>query len=112
MKPIMKPKRLWIEIVAPSIVIACALALLIAILGAAAGVAAEGQESASAEPPAYSGMITDTQCGAKFALVDGNKTYVLDGDLAQLKAVVGKRATIKGDLSGNTIKVSSVVAGS
>lgn len=135
----MKPKRLWIEIIVPPVAIACALAFLIAILGAAAGVAAGAQnssgaaESRASQPQTYAGMITDTQCGAKhsatigraagdcalacvrggakFALVDGNKTYILDGDLALLKKVAGRRATVTGDLSGNTIKVSSVAAG-
>ena len=64
------------------------------------------------------GMVTDSRCGAKhsadmaqtagdcarrcvhsgaaFALVDGDKTYQLDGDLAVLKSVAGQRARVRG----------------
>lgn len=76
------------------------------------------------------GMITDSRCGAKhsadmgqtagdctrhcvhggaaFALVDGDKTYRLDGDWAVLKTVAGQRARVRGVVRGNSIKVSSV----
>jgi len=76
------------------------------------------------------GMITDSRCGAKhsadmaqtagdcarrcvhggaaFALVDGDKTYRLDGDLAVLKSVAGQRARVRGVVRGDSIKVSSV----
>ena len=79
-------------------------------------------------------MVTDSRCGAKhsadmgktasdcarqcvrggaaFALVDGDKTYRLDGDAVLLKRVAGQRARIRGEVRGNTIKVSSVAAAS
>ena len=145
----MKIKLFWIEIVALGSAIACALALLIATLGAAAvaigGSPQTGQpgsrqaqsgptQSASSRRQIYEGMVTCSRCGAKhsaelgktagdctrqcvhggatFALVDGDKTYVLDGELQSLKRVAGQRARIVGVLRGNTIKVSSVVAAS
>jgi hypothetical protein len=129
--------RLWIQIVALATAIACGLALLIATLGAAANVAAGGESSqgteASPAAQTYEGLITDTHCGAKhqasiaksaadcarvcvhggaqFALIDGEKAYVLDGNLALLKRIAGQRAKIVGSLSGNTITVASVADG-
>jgi len=134
----MKQNQFWIEIVALGTAIACALALLIATLGAAA-VAVGGREAGQAAEsgPAsktYQGMVTCSRCGAKhsaalgrtaancvrvcvhggagFALVDGDTTYQLDGDLNLLKNVAGQRARIVGVAHGNTIKVSSVTAAS
>lgn len=128
--------RVWFQILAFSTSIACALAVIMATLGAAAG-AATGSESAQTADPSsiaqtYEGMITDAHCGAKhqasiaksaadcvrvcahggaqFALVDGEKTYILNGDLSLLKKVAGERARIGGSLNGNTITVSSITA--
>jgi hypothetical protein len=132
----MKTNRVWIEILALGTAVACVLALLFATLGAAAGVA-EGQVRAQQDarhdtstPEAYSGMVTCSRCGAKhsaafgqsaatctracvhggakFALVDGDVTYLLDGDVNVLKRVAGQRARILGALHGNTITISSV----
>jgi hypothetical protein len=127
--------RVWFQILAFSTIIACAVAVLMATLGTAAAGAAAGVESAQTADPSpiaqtYEGMITDTRCGAKhqasisksaadcvrvcahggaqFALVDGEKTYILNGDLSLLKKVAGERAKIGGSLNGNTITVSSI----
>jgi hypothetical protein len=78
----------------------------------------------------YEGIITDTHCGAKhsaavgktaadctrvcvhsgerFALVDGDKMYVLEGKAAALKHAAGARVKIAGTLTGDTISVTSV----
>jgi hypothetical protein len=129
----MKTNRVWIEILLLGTAVACALALLFATLGAA-GVAV-GQVAAQPDTrteQAYSGMVTCSRCGAKhsaaigqsaasctracvhggatFALVDGDVTYLLDGDLGVLKRIAGQRARILGALHGNTITVSSVSA--
>jgi len=78
----------------------------------------------------HEGMITCSKCGAKhsaktgktaadctricvhngasFALIEGEKTFQLDGDLDLLKKAAGQRATIVGAVSGNTIKVTSI----
>jgi len=48
--------------------------------------------------------------GAKFALVNGEKTYMLEGDLELLKRVAGRRTKISGVVSGNTIRVASASA--
>jgi hypothetical protein len=81
---------------------------------------------------AYEGMVTDTHCGARheaaigknasdctracvhagsqFALVNGDKIYVLSGNLEMLKHSAGHRSKIVGSLNGDTIAVSSVNA--
>src|ERR1700757_5145243 len=110
----MKTIRVWIEIIAVGSVIALGLALLIGTLGAA-GTAAEESASAQTTDPVpadqqtYEGMVTCSRCGAKhpaaagktasdctrlcvhsgqtFALVDGENSYALDGNLALLKKI-------------------------
>lgn len=134
----MKAHRLWIEIAMIGTAIAFALALLLATLGTLGGAAVEafGQTQpaqTTAQTPAqetYDGVVTCSQCGAKhsskigqsaadctrmcvhggahFALVDGEKIYQLDGDLAELKKVAGERVQVIGVVTGNTIRVSSL----
>jgi hypothetical protein len=150
----MKTNRFWIEIVALGTASACALALVIACVGAA-GVAIAGrpqsspalatqaalgkaaESSPASSPPRQQireGMVTCSRCGAKhsadlgktavdcsltcvhggatFALVDGDKIYLLDGASDRLKKVAGQRARIVGVVRGDRIKVSSVAAAS
>jgi hypothetical protein len=76
----MKTNRVWMEIVILGTAIACALALLFATLGAAAGVA-EGEVIPQQPPSAaigqtyasqtYEGMVTCTRCGAKHSAALG-----------------------------------------
>ena len=134
----MKTRHFWIELVSLSVAIACGLALLI-VLGVAA-VAAEpepGQAAGATSAPAeqtYEGVITDAHCGAKhqasisktaadctrscvhagsqFALVDGDKTYILSGDMERLKRAAGLRVKVVGTRNGDTIAVSSIISGS
>jgi len=132
----MKTNRIWMEIVILGTAIAFALPLLFATLGAAAGVA-EGQVSLQQQVPSgpirtYEGMVTCARCGAKhspalaqtattcirvcvhggarFALVNADATYLLDGDLNALKRLAGQRARVVGERYGKTIKISSVAA--
>jgi hypothetical protein len=95
--------------------------------------AAQTAPAASAGPSqVFEGMVTCSRCGAKhsakmgtnasdcarrcvhsgasFALVDGDNTYVLDGDMSALKKFAGERARVTGVRQGNTIRVSSVAA--
>ncbi len=131
--------RFWLETIAVVSAIACALAMMIAALGMVAGSAAaeplSNQSQPSSEIPVqnYEGLITDTQCGAQhsaaigktatdctlacvhgggqFALVDGDATYLLEGDLATLKRVAGQRVRVMGTLNGKKISVRSVAGG-
>ena len=132
--------RFWIEMLALVGAAACALAIVIATLGAAAAAAAAKGEvlrpvplSVSAlQPRAYEGLITDAHCGAKhsadmgktagdcalscvqggqrFALVDGDKVYILEGEPDILKRVAGQRVKVIGTLNEKTISVVSVAA--
>ena len=134
----MSANRFWIEILTLCAGIAFGIALALAIVGAA--VVASGQPPEppqSAAPPAarqqtYEGMVTCSRClakhsakigatatdctrvcirdGAQFTLVDGDQTYILEGDPAALKRVAGQRVRIAGARNGDTITVASVPA--
>ena len=78
----------------------------------------------------FAGLITDDRCGARhapnsaksstecveicirrgahYALVNGDKSYLLDGNVEDLGKLAGQRADVVGSLTGDTIKVSSV----
>jgi Mg-chelatase subunit ChlD len=132
----MRNRRFWIELITVCTTIAFGLALLLATVGAAAGAASSEQETAPAqtsEQQTYEGVVTDTHCGAKheakisktaadcaracvhagsqFALVDGETTYVLSGDMNQLKRAAGARVTLTGTRTGDTIAVSAITLG-
>lgn len=89
---------------------------------------------APAEPlQTFEGMVTCSRCGAKhsaalgrtatdctrqcvhsganFALIEGDQTYQLTGNLAALKKVAGQRARLSGSIRGNTIHVRSIAVG-
>jgi|SRR5579872_314870 len=128
--------RWWAEIFLLVCALACAMALLFASRSEAAGPAPRSSEQtetvhASTAPiEKFDGMVTDTRCGAKhsskvglsaadctracvhagehFALVDGEKSYILIGDSAALKRLAGSRVKVAGTLNGNTIAVVSV----
>ena len=48
--------------------------------------------------------------GSKYALVVGEKVYTLDGGDADLDKLAGQKATVKGTVDGDKVKVSSVKA--
>ena len=48
--------------------------------------------------------------GAKFALSANDKTYILAGKTAEIDALAGQKATVTGDLKGNTLTVTSIAA--
>lgn len=127
--------RLWGGVAVVGAAMACALILIMAtrapVAGAAASEPLPAQAVQSSDPPkVYEGVVTDTHCGAKhsapiaksagdctlvcvhsgekFALVDGDQVYVLEGESAALKRVAGERVTIAGTLNGETLAVVSV----
>jgi hypothetical protein len=86
---------------------------------------------AMAATTSLTGVITDDMCskkhmmpgksdaeciracvkeGAKFAVQSSGKTYILDGKTSEVSALAGKKVTVSGELKGNTLTVSSVVA--
>jgi hypothetical protein len=101
---------------------------LILLVATASVLAWGGAEDAP--PDGFTGMITDSVCGArhvknpnmdaanctrecvrtgaKYTLIDGEKSYFLQGDYAELAQFAGQRARITGSLRGETIHVSAV----
>lgn len=128
----MRSSRIWMEMVSLCAGVALGLALVLAGLGAIAFtlVQTDSAQAADVGQQAYEGMITDTHCrarhsakiganasdctricvrsGERFALVAGDKTYILEGKPLLLKQVAGERATVTGMRSGDTITVVSV----
>ena len=90
------------------------------------------QDGLSASEETFAGLITDDHCGARhdmrsdkspaecartcvrngagYALVDGDKSYALEGDAQELSRRSGERVTLTGVLEGNTIEVRSIAA--
>ena len=68
------------------------------------------KHSSKLELPATQCAVSCVREGASFVLIDGEKTYQLDGDLSVLKRLAGQRADIVGVVRGNTIKVSSIAS--
>ena len=48
--------------------------------------------------------------GAKWALASGGKLYILSGKSTEIDALAGQKATVTGDLNGNTLTVASIKA--
>jgi hypothetical protein len=90
--------------------------------------------SFAAKPETFTGTVSDAMCGAKhmmegddaaclracvqkgskYALVVGGKVYTLDtkdkATLDKLDKLAAGKATVKGEVDGDTIEVSSVAA--
>jgi hypothetical protein len=133
----MKKNRFWIEVITLCAGAAFGCALALAVVGAvvvAFGQTAEPQSVAQPDhQQTYVGMVTCSRCfakhsakigaaaadcaracirdGANFSFVNGDRTYLLEGDPVELKRVAGQRVQIVGALNGGTITVTSVVAG-
>lgn len=135
----MKLNRSWLSLLTfcAGASLLAGLALAVVFTGASVVVAAAAPAAAAVEEPnsvaarpIFSGVITDSQCGArhaegsgkspaectlacvrngaKYSLVNGDKKYALDGNADELSKWAGQRATIAGSRSGETIKVTSV----
>jgi hypothetical protein len=85
---------------------------------------------AFAVPQTFTGVVTDDMCGkkhtmmpgkpdseciracvksgSKYALLVGDKIYVLKGDAKQIDHFAGKKAKVTGDVSGTTITLASI----
>jgi hypothetical protein len=83
-----------------------------------------------AAPQTFTGVVTDDMCGkkhtmmpgkpdskciracvkagSKYALLVGDKIYVLRGDVKQIDHFAGKKVKAAGDVSGNTITLASI----
>ena len=88
-------------------------------------------DKSSATSKTLTGTVSDSMCGAhhmakdkspaecarmcvkqgmKYALVVGSKVYTLEGHEAELDKLTGKKATVKGNVTGETVTVQSVAA--
>jgi uncharacterized low-complexity protein len=130
-------KGSWFGVVTFCSLMSLAAALVMAVVfagGAAAFATSDPQQVQKSDVVAeksFSGMITDSQCGArhdqstgkrpadcarmcvrngsKYVLVNGDQKNILEGNEVQLDHLAGQRATVTGTLNGDTIKVSSAV---
>ncbi len=50
------------------------------------------------------------KAGSNYAFLVGDKVYALNGDAKKIDAFAGKKATVTGDVKGNTIAVVSITA--
>jgi hypothetical protein len=134
----MRKNRFWIEVFTLCAGAVFGFALALAILAAAVvvfGQTAEPPQSAaqSDRQQTYVGMVTCSRCFAKhsakigatatecarvcirdggsFTFVNGDRTYLLEGDSAALLRVAGQRVQIVGALNRGTITVASVAGG-
>ena len=94
------------------------------------GNSADKPDKSSAAPKMLTGIVSDSMCGAhhmakdksvaectracvkqgmKYALLVGEKVYTLEGHEAEVDKLAGKRATVKGNVSGDTVTVQSVI---
>jgi hypothetical protein len=130
----------WLALItfcsAAAVVAALALAAVFAgaTLAFAAGQSAEPshRSRANAEartPKAFSGVITDSHCGARhtmsdknsaecsracvwkgarYVLVNGDRVYALNGNEAVFEKLAGQRVTAEGTVTGDAITIRSV----
>lgn len=85
----------------------------------------------AAAPQTVTGVISDDMCkqkhmmprhtdadcthacaksGSNYALVAGDKVFILKGDAKQLASFAGKKVSVKGDVVGISLRVDSVAA--
>lgn len=132
----MKTKKLsWIGLIAFCAASTFLTALAMALIFTSASMmyaAAQSDPSTSDATQNFSGVITDDHCGAKhqltdrspaactricvtkgakYVLVNGDKVYVLQGDIVKLNRLAGERVSVVGSLHGNTIDFTSITAG-
>lgn len=111
-------------------VLLLSMAVFVAQVVAQSSTAKQANQSAAAEKT-LTGVIGDTMCGKthmakdkspaectrmcvkqgqKYALVIGQKVYILQGHEDDLDKLAGQRVTVKGTVSGDTVNVASVTA--
>jgi hypothetical protein len=87
-------------------------------------------DKSSATPKTLTGIVSDSMCGAhhmakdkspaecarmcmkqgmKYALVVGSRVYTLGGHEAELDKLAGEKVTVKGEVTGETVAVQSVI---
>lgn len=120
----------WLRLFGLCFAFVSAAAFVVVVASATLVFAGGGQAADEAQAGAYTGIITDSVCGArhvkhpnldsanctrecvrtgaKYKLIDGDKSYFLQGDYAELAQFAGERAKVSGSLVGETIRVSAI----
>ncbi len=142
----MKQNRFWLSLIALCVAVACAAAILLAVVSATTALAVtiseepspsfprEGPSSVSGEQAwsrqrVLKGVVSDTSCsakhvsqdktaaecaracvrhGAQYALISGEKAFVLDGNLVEIERLAGQRAEVVGLIDGDLVMVRSI----
>lgn len=139
----MKIQRSWLSLLANCTLLASGVAFAFAVVLAGASVALAGHESPQSEEAqavapltqashsgsSFSGMITDSRCGARhtrnshlnstecarecvrrgatYILVDGDRRYTLVGNNAAISQLAGERVKVTGTRRGDAIVVDA-----
>lgn len=135
----MKKNGFWLSLVGLCAAAACALAIVLALVSATTALAFARQDPAAVQAKddgagrqrVFTGVVTDYLCGARhlasdksaaectrecvrksarYALVSGDKRYLLDGNTAEVAKLAGQRAQITGLLDRNVVTVNSIAA--
>jgi hypothetical protein len=82
-----------------------------------------------AAPQKFTGVVSDDMCkqkhmmpghsdadcthacikaGSKYALVAGDKVFILKGDASQIERFAGKKVSVTGEVAGNSLQVASI----
>ncbi len=134
----MQAGKFWFHTIVLTVTAAVLFALAIATVTGAAALAFVQNDSSSqpasapnsAKVQTLTGVLTDAHCGARhpsdskltagdcaricvkqgssWALVDGEKVYLIKGDSPYLDKLAGQRVRVSGTLEGNTIRVQSL----
>jgi hypothetical protein len=134
----MEKNRFWLGLVGLTAAAACVLALALALVSATTALAfasrqdpsgLDGGQDASGPQRIFSGVVTDTTCGARhratdknaaqctkervengasYALVNGDRVYRLQGNTTEMGKHAGQRAQISGQIEGDVVTVSSI----
>lgn len=107
------------------------LGLAASTLGFGQSAQSQTSSSTAGATKTLTGVVSDSMCGAQhmtkdktaaectrecvktgmdYALVVGQKVYVLKGDKTEIDKLAGKRATVKGTVTGNTVSVESIAS--
>lgn len=134
---LMKQNRFWLSLIALCVTVACAAAIVLAIVSATTALAVTTREPSSTEARAETserqkvlkGVVSDTSCsarhvsedktaadcvrvcvrhGAQYALISGERVYLLDGNLAEFDQLAGQRTEVVGLLEGDLLTVRSI----
>ena len=133
----MKQNRFWFSLIVLCVTVACAAAIVLAIISATTALAVTTEDPSPVQAKAETsvrqkvlkGVVSDTSCsakhvsedktaaecvracvrhGAQYALISGERVYLLDGNLAEFDQLAGQRTEVVGLLEGDLLTVRSI----